>query len=117
MISNYLIKLLIFLILVLFISQLSNLSLFKWLNLQKNVREGMDECSQNEKDELYKQKLRIDEIKKKTSKISNDIRNLEKNIDANKGKIASNTDKLKSVAEKSKQEKNKAEKASEGIKY
>ena len=117
MISNYLIKLLIFLILVLFISQLSNLSLFKWLNVKKQVKEGMDECSQNEKDELYKQKMRIDEIKKKTSKINSDIRNLETNINANKEKIASNKNKLKSIADKSKGDKDQAQKQSENIKF
>lgn len=117
MLSNYIVKLLIFLILVLFISQLNNISLIKITNLFKSSKEGMDECSQNEKDEVYKQKIKINEVKDSASKIRSRIKNLEKDIQKNQQSIRENEGKLKSIVEKSKQEQNKAVKQSESIKY
>jgi F0F1-type ATP synthase membrane subunit b/b' len=118
MLSNYFIKLLIFLFLVLFISQLNKLSLYKIFNRFKaTVYEGMDECSQNEKDELYKQKIKINEIKESSAKIRSRIKNLEKEIQKNEQGITENNGKLKSIVEKSKQEQSQAVKQSESIKY
>lgn len=117
MLSNYIVKLLIFLILVLFISQLNNISLIKITNWFKSSKEGMDECSQNEKDEVYKQKIKINEVKDSASKIRSRIKNLEKDIQKNQQSIRENEGKLKSMVEKSKQEQNNAVKQSESIKY
>lgn len=120
MLSNYLVKLLIFLILVLLISQLNNLSfrnITKWFKFNSTTMEGMDECSQGEKDELHKQKLKINEIKDNASKIRSQIKNLEKDIQKNEQGIRENEGKLKSVVEKSKQEQNQAVKQSDNIKY
>jgi predicted nucleic acid-binding Zn-ribbon protein len=118
MLIEYTVKLLIFLILVLFISQLNNISLYKITNWVKpSTKEGLDECSQNEKDELYKQKIKINEVKDSASKIRSRIKNLEKEIQKNEQSIRENEGKLKSVVEKSKQEQNKAAKQSESIKY
>ena len=118
MLVNYIVKLLIFLILVLLISQLNKLSIRDIKGLfNPSVKEGMDECSQNEKDELYKQKMKINEIKDSASKIRSRIKNLEKDIQKNEQGIRENEGKLKSVVEKSKQEQNKAAKKSDSIKY
>ena len=118
MLSNYVVKLLIFLFLVLFIGQLNNMSIYKFLNiLNIKKREGMDECSQNEKDELYKQKMKINDIKDKSSKIKLEIKNLEKEIQRNKVKIGENSSKIKADIDKSKQNKNQAEQQSKDIKY
>jgi len=116
MLSNYIVKLLIFLILVLFISQLNSLSIYKLINVFK-TKEGMSECSQNEKDDLYKQKIKINEIKDSALKIKSRIKNLEKDIQKNEKQIKENEGKLKSVVEKSKQEQNQAVSESEKIKY
>lgn len=122
MLSNYIVKLLIFLILVLLISQLNKLS---WRTISKlfstksfsKIKEGLNECSQNEKDDLFKQKLKINEIKDSATKIIARIQNLEKNIQRNGQGIRENKGKLKTVVEKSEKEQNRAKKQSESIKF
>lgn len=122
MLSNYIVKLLIFLILVLLISQLNKLSwhtiskLFSTKSFSK-IKEGLNECSQNEKDDLFKQKLKINEIKDNATKIITRIQNLEKNIQRNEQGIRENKGKLKTVVEKSEKEQNSAKKQSESIKF
>jgi len=80
MISNYVVKLLIFLLLVLLIGQLSNKSLFTIFGFNSKTKEGMDNCSQDKKDELYKQRMKINELKKKNEELNGKIRNLETKI-------------------------------------
>ena len=116
MISNYVVKLLIFLLMVLLIGQLSNKSLFTIFGFNSKSKEGMDNCSQNKKDELYKQRTNINELKKKNASLSSKIRNLETKITNNKQLIKKNSDKVKSVVSKSKGDSDKASQASESIK-
>ncbi len=116
MLSNYVVNLLIFLILVLLISHLSKISLYKMINYKKRIKEGMDECNQNEKDELYKQKLKINEIKTNNTKLKKNISDLEIKLESNKEKIKKNSEKVKSMVEKSKKDGDEANKVSESIK-
>jgi hypothetical protein len=118
MLTDYIVKLLIFLLILMLISNLSEISVYKLFNGSMfSLKEGMDECSQNEKDELYKQKMKIDKMADSTSKMKGRLANLEKEIATNKQKIGENNTKLKSVVDKSKQEKKQAEKQSESVKF
>lgn len=116
MLSNYIVKLLIFLLFVLLIGQLSNNPLYRIIGFKTNTKEGMDNCSQNKKDELYKQRVKINEIKKKNATLNSKIRSLETKITNNEQLIKKNSDKVKSVVSKSKGDSDKASKASESIK-
>ena len=80
MLNNYIVYLLIFLLLLLLISRLLDISIFKMLYpirskmqaITTKLQEGM-ECSQGEKDELYKQKIKISNLKKENATIKNSI--------------------------------------------
>lgn len=117
MISNYVVKLLIFLLMILLIGQLSNKSLFTIFGFNLKSKEGMDNCSQDKKDELYKQRMRINELKKKNEELNGKIRSLETKIINNKELIKKNSDKVKSVVNKSKGDSDKASQSSESIKF
>jgi predicted nuclease with TOPRIM domain len=119
MIRDNIVYLLIFALLLLLISSLFNVSLFKLVNLKQtklNIKEGLDECSQNEKDELFKQKIKINEIQSKNNKISNKIRDLEKFIDKNKKHNKKNENVLKEIANSAQGDINKQGKQADNIK-
>ena len=101
---------------LLLIGQISNKTLYTIFGLNTKSKEGMDNCSQNKKDELYKQRTNINELKKKNASLSSKIRSLETKITNNKQLIKKNSDKVKSVVSKSKGDSDKASQASEAIK-
>lgn len=113
MLNNYIVYLLIFLLLLLLISRLLDISIFKILYpirakipSTSTIKEGM-ECSQGEKDELYKQKIKISNLRKQNATIKNKIRDLETTINENKRKNKENVDNLKQAADKAKGDLNK----------
>lgn len=124
MLNNYIVYLLIFLLLLLLISRLLDISIFKILYPIRakipstaTIKEGMDECSQGEKDELYKQKIKISNLRKENATIKNKIRDLETTINENKKKNKANVDSLKQVSDKAKGDLNKEQSKADNIDF
>ena len=125
MLNNYIVYLLIFLLLLLLISRLLDISIFKILypihakipSITTKLQEGMDECSQGEKDELYKQKIKISNLRKENAAIKNKIRDLETTINENKKKNKENVDSLKQVSDKAKGDLNKEQSKADNIDF
>jgi len=124
MLSNYIVYLLIFLLLLLLISRLLDISIFKMLypirakipSITTKLQEGM-ECSQGEKDELYKQKIKISNLRKENAAIKNKIRDLETTINENKKKNKENVDSLKQVSDKAKGDVDKQQSKANNINF
>jgi len=125
MLNNYIVYLLIFLLLLLLISRLLDISIFKMLypirskiqTITTKLQEGMDECSQGEKDELYKQKIKISNLRKENAAIKNKIRDLETTINENKKKNKENVDSLKQVSDKAKGDVDKQQSKANNINF
>ena len=124
MLNNYIVYLLIFLLLLLLISRLLDISIFKMLypirskiqTITTKLQEGM-ECSQGEKDELYKQKIKISNLKKENATIKNKIRDLETTINENKKKNKENVDSLKQVSDAAKGDVDKQQSKANNINF
>jgi hypothetical protein len=118
MLRNYIVYLLIFALLLLIISSSFDISFYKLVNLKQtlNIKEGLDECSQSEKDELFKQKLKINEIESRNNAISNKISDLEKIINKNKKQNKKNENGLKEIANSAQGDINKQGKQTDNIK-
>ena len=124
MLSNYIVYLLIFLLLLLLISRLLDISIFKMLYPIRakipsitTIKEGMDECSQGEKDELYKQKIKISNLRKENATIKNKIRDLETTINENKKKNKENVESLKQVSDAAKGDVDKQQSKANNINF
>jgi cell shape-determining protein MreC len=124
MLNNYIVYLLIFLLLLLLISRLLDISIFKMLypirskiqTITTKLQEGM-ECSQGEKDELYKQKIKISNLKKENATIKNKIRDLETTINENKKKNKENVESLKQVSDAAKGDVDKQQSKANNINF
>lgn len=124
MLNNYIVYLLIFLLLLLLISRLLDISIFKMLYpirskmqaITTKLQEGM-ECSQGEKDELYKQKIKISNLKKENATIKNKIRDLETTINENKKKNKENVESLKQVSDAAKGDVDKQQSKANNINF
>ena len=118
MLFNYIIYLLIFLLLLLFITHLSDMSLYKIITkLKGGIKEGLDECSQGEKDELYRQKMKINAIMKQNTTINNKIRYLERKVQENVNKNKANVNDLKKVSNTAKGSVDKQSANSKNVKF
>ena len=80
------------------------------------LQEGM-ECSQGEKDELYKQKIKISNLKKENATIKNKIRDLETTINENKKKNKENVESLKQVSDAAKGDVDKQQSKANNINF
>ena len=124
MLNNYIVYLLIFLLLLLLISRLLDISIFKMLypirskiqTITTKLQEGM-ECSQGEKDELYKQKIKISNLRKENATIKNKIRDLETTINENKKKNKENVESLKQVSDAAKGDVDKQQSKANNINF
>ena len=111
-------------LLLLLISRLLDISIFKMLypirskiqTITTKLQEGM-ECSQGEKDELYKQKIKISNLKKENATIKNKIRDLETTINENKKKNKENVESLKQVSDAAKGDVDKQQSKANNINF